>query len=266
MKKKFRLGVIGGGFMANAIVKGAIRTQFLVPQEIAVSEPNEEKRAALSKTGVAVFTDNRLLASDCDYLLFAVKPQTFPVVAEELKGCNLPVLMSIMAGKTKKSLRDAVGANAKVARIMPNLPCCVGEGMSGIDAESLSEEEKKFVFGLFSSVGKVAEVKESLLNAVTGVSGSGPAYVYLFIKSLAEAAVKEGLTQEQAIGLAIQTVKGGVKMAEESEKSLDELIGAVSSKGGTTVAALNSFADDGFEDIVGRAVSAAVRRAEELAQ
>lgn len=264
--KKVTLGVIGGGFMARAIVEGAISTHFLKPNEIAVSEPAEEKREAFAKLGVYVTDNNRELAEHAQYLLFAVKPQTFPTVAEELKGVQLPVLISIMAGKTKQTISSALGSAKKIARVMPNLPCSVGEGMSGIDASSLSCTEKEFVLGLFSSVGKVVETEETQLGVVTGISGSGPAYVYLFLKSMIEAGVKEGLSEEQAKTLVMQTVRGGLKMAETSSSSLDELIAAVSSKGGTTVAALDSFAKDDFAGSVERAVSAAVRRAEELSQ
>lgn len=261
-----QLGVIGGGFMAKAIIEGAIAKKILPPREIVVGEPNAEKRKAFAALGVGVTADNRALAARCRYLLFAVKPQVFPAVAEELKGLALPVVISIMAGKTKQSIRSALGCSDQIARIMPNLPCCVGAGASAVSAETLSAEVRGFVLGLFSAVGSVTEVDESLLNAVTGISGSGPAYVYLFLKSLIEAGEEAGLSAECAKSLAIQTIKGGVAMAESSSASLDDLIAAVSSKGGTTVAALDSFAQDDFAGSVHRAVAAAVRRAEELAK
>ena len=265
MEKRATLGVIGAGFMANAIIGGAIAKKFLFPEEILVSEPDETLRSALAARGVRIASDNRTAAASCDYLLLSVKPQVFPAVARELEGTELPVLISIMAGKTRAAIARATGAK-KVARVMPNLPCSVGAGMSGTDCSALSPREAAFVQGLFGAVGEVAEVGESLLDAVTAVSGSGPAYVYLFLLSLVHAGIKEGMTEDQAKKFAFQTVEGGMKMAKTSDKSLEELIAAVSSKGGTTVAALDSFKRDGFEESVLRAVNAAVRRAKELSE
>ncbi len=266
MKKRFIFGIIGGGFMGHAIANGAIRSGFLAPDKIIVSEPIMARTEIFRQMGVCVCTDNRRVAENCEYLLFAVKPQVFPEVAVSLRGCEFPTLISIMAGKTKESVRAALGApNAKIARAMPNLPCSVGEGMTGIDTSELSETDRAFVVGLFSANGKVVETAK--LDAVTGISGSGPAYVYLFLQALVKAGVEQGFGTEQARLLALQTLKGGVKMVEEHpEKSLSDLIAAVSSKGGTTVAALNSFEKDAFEESVSHAVAAAVKRAEELSE
>lgn len=265
MEKKVKLGVIGGGFMAQAIIKGAVEKKFLAEDQILVSEPDVSRRAFFKDLGVNLAANNREVAESCEYLLLAVKPQVFPAVAEELRGTALPILISIMAGKTKDAIKRATDAD-KVARIMPNLPCSVGAGMAGTDCSDLSAEGGAFVRGLFEAVGEAEEVGEKLLDAVTGVSGSGPAYVYLFLLSLIHAGVKHGMTEEQAKKFALQTVEGGARMAKTSEKSLEELIAAVSSKGGTTIAALDSFRKDDFEGIVERAVDAAVRRAGELSE
>ena len=264
MKKAYKLGVIGGGFMAHAIVNGAVSQKFLSAEEIIVSEPDETRRRGFSDLGVHVTQNNREAAEGGEYVLVSVKPQVFPAVAEDLKGAQA-VLISIMAGKTKASVKRATGAE-KVARVMPNLPCSVGAGMAGIDCSDLSERGKAFVHGLFEAVGAAEEVPETLLDAVTGVSGSGPAYVYLFLLSLIRAGVEQGMTEAQAKKFAFQTLEGGVKMAKSSDKSLEELIAAVSSKGGTTIAALDSFRKDDFEGSVSRAVEAAVRRAKELSE
>lgn len=262
---KYQLGVIGCGFMAQAVLFGAINSGFLSPDNVIVSDPDAEKRKSMAEKGIHTVAQNSVVAQSCRYLLFAVKPQTFESVAHELSGVTFPVALTIMAGKSKQTVKNAVSCGA-VARIMPNLPCAVGEGITGIDAAELDPEGQAFVFGLFGAVGKTISVDEREINAVTGISGSGPAYVYLFLKSLTEAGMAQGLSQEKAIKLALQTVKGGVAMAECSEKSLDELIAAVSSKGGTTVAALESFARDDFRGSVARAVDACVKRAEELSQ
>lgn len=265
MKKHYTLGVIGGGFMARAIVSGALAKNVLTAGDILVCDPSEDSRAYFRTQGIDVSEDNRDAVKNSDYILFAVKPQTFPSVAAELKGEHFPVVISIMAGKTKDSILRATGAE-KVARIMPNLPCSVGAGMTAIDASDLDEAERNFVLGLFLSVGEVIETEEGLLNAVTAVSGSGPAYIYLFLRALIHAAEEHGLRSEQAATLAFQTMEGGLTMAKTSGKSLDALIAAVSSKGGTTVAALDSFRGDDFEGSVSRAVAAAARRAGELSE
>lgn len=267
MEREKKLGVIGGGFMAQAIVRGAIGKKFLAPQEIIVSEPDEKKRGEISSLGVAVCDDNLLAAKSSQFLLLAVKPQVFAEAAAGLRGTELPVVITIMAGKTKSKIREVLGDNVKVARVMPNLPCSVGQGVAAIDASELDEGERKFVFGLFSAVGTAVETEESLLNAVTGISGSGPAYVYLFLQSLIRAGMEQGLSEEQAKMLSLQTLKGGVGMVEAfPEKPVQELIDAVSSKGGTTVAALESFRGDDFAGCISRAVQAATKRAAELSK
>lgn len=266
MKKKYILGVIGGGFMARAVIDGSLSHKFLSPDQISVGEPDETRAAYFRERGIATYTDNRKIAFDCDYLLLAVKPQVFVSVAEELKNGELPVLISIMAGKSKSAIKTSLG-NVRIARAMPNLPCSVGEGVTCLDTSDFTAVEREFVFGLFASVGKALETPESLLDAVTGVSGSGPAYVYLFLQSLVKAGCEHGLSEARSKELALQTVKGGVRMVElNPDKSLSELIDAVSSKGGTTVAALDSFRRDDFAGSISRAVTAAVNRAEELSR
>lgn len=266
MKKNYALGVIGGGFMARAIIQGIVSKRILSPECIIVSEPISERADIFSDLGAVVTCDNRFVAQNSEYLLFAVKPQVFQEVAEGLNGVCIENAISIMAGKTKDVIKRTLGTG-KVARAMPNLPCSVGEGMIGIDTSDFFEEERAFIYKLFESTGKVVETEEGMLNAVTGVSGSGPAYVYLFLQALVEAGVSQGFTEEQAKQFAVQTVKGGIKLVEQNpQKTLQELIDAVSSKGGTTVAALTSFANDGFKPSVARAVDAAVKRAMELSE
>ena len=265
MKKHYTLGVIGGGFMARAILSGALAKGILTAEEIIVCDPSEGSRKYFVGLGVAVSSENHDALRDSSYLLLSVKPQTFAAVAQELKGERYPVVISIMAGKTKAGIRAATGAE-HIARVMPNLPCSIGAGMTAVDAEELSEQDRNFVLGLFLSVGEVIETEEGQLNAVTAVSGSGPAYVYLFLRAFIDAAQEQGLRREQAQTLVFQTLEGGLAMAKTSSKSLDELIAAVSSKGGTTVAALDRFRADGFEQSVSHAVAAAAKRAEELSE
>lgn len=264
MKNQRILGVIGGGFMARAILSGAIGKGMLSAEDIIVSDPDAGSRDYFENLGVAAVSDNRR-ALACKYLLLAVKPQTFSLVADELKGEHYPIVISIMAGKTKKAISAATGA-AQIARVMPNLPCSIGCGMTAVDATMLDADAGHFVLELFHAVGEVIEVEERLLDAVTALSGSGPAYIYLFLKALISAGEAQGLSGAQARTLAFQTMEGGLAMVRSSGKSLDDLIAAVSSRGGTTVAALDSFRSDGFEESVMRAVHAAAERARELSE
>lgn len=265
MKKEYKLGVVGGGFMAKAIVDGVIGKKCLLPEQIILSEPSEEKRRYFSERGVSAVYDNPSVAEKSEFVLLCVKPQMFGEVSQSLRGAEK--IITIMAGKTKESVRNALGKEVKIARAMPNLPCSVGAGMVGLDCSEFDGEDKTFVLKLFSSTGEVVETAEEQLNAVTGVSGSGPAYVYLFLKSLAEAGVKAGLKEEQAYKMALQTLKGGIAHVEANpDKSLSELIAAVSSKGGTTVAALSEFEKGGFSQTIEKGVMAAVERAAQLSK
>lgn len=268
MDKRYVLGIIGGGFMARAIAEGAIGSGFLSPENIIVGEPDRKQAEYFLSRGIAVCIENKTVAECCGYLLFAVKPQAFAEAARGLSGTDLPVIITIMAGVTKERIkRELTSPQLKIARVMPNLPCSVGKGMTGVDALDLERKDREFVMGLFSSFGKTIGVREEQLNAVTGISGSGPAYVFLFLQALMKAGEEQGFTQEEAKTLALQTVAGGVALAEsQREKSFQELIAAVSSKGGTTLAALACLQAGGFEETVSRAVDAAVHRAEELSR
>ena len=270
MKKQFKLGVIGGGFMAQAILKGAIYSDYLKPKKIIVSDVSKEALDKLDYLGVNVTVNNRDVAENCEYLLLAVKPQNFAAVAESLHGLPVEKVISIMAGVRKDKIKELLfGKNIKVARAMPNLPCSIGSGMTGVDMSDFEDsvDDCAFVDSVFNSLGNVLSISEEKLNAVTGISGSGPAYVYMFIDALIKAGVRQGLTEDEAKTLAVSTVFGGADMVAHSEdKTLEELISAVCSKGGTTIQAVNSFQKDDLYGIVDRAVDACVVRAKELSE
>ena len=268
MRKMYKLGVIGGGFMAQAILKGAVYSDFIKPKKIIVSDVS---RAALEKVeylGVVTTQSNREVAENAEYVLLAVKPQNIAKVAESLRGVPVEKVITIMAGVKRSSIRELLyGEDLKIARAMPNLPCSVGSGMIAVDSSEMEGDvdDLSFVNSLFSNCGTVISVPEEKLNAVTGISGSGPAYVYLFIDGLIKAGMKHGLSEDEAKTLAVTTVYGGAEMVAQSEdKTLDELIAAVCSKGGTTIQAVESFRADDLEGTIGRAVDACVKRAEEL--
>lgn len=264
MKKNFKLGVIGAGFMANAIINGVLTSGILSPEEIFVSDINETSLNNLGKLGVKTTLNNSDVFSSAEYVLLAVKPQTFISFDNEKKD-SVSKVISIMAGINKAKIKEKF-KNAKVVRCMPNTPVSVGFGAIGIDcSEFTDEKDVDFIKNLFSQVAKVVFVEEDKLSAVTGISGSSPAYFYLFAKSLIDAGVKKGLSEKEAETLVLATMQGSVKMMEQrGDKSINDLITAVCSKGGTTIEAMKVFDDNKLSDTVDKAVNACVNRANEL--
>ncbi len=265
MKKKFKLGVIGAGFMATAIIQGVVGAKKLSSSDIIVSDTYEEALNRARVNGVNVTTDNFYLVDNSEYVLFAVKPQSLNVVLDEIKGADCDKFISIMAGVKRSRIKE-VFPKAKICRCMPNTPCSIGAGAVGTDLSDYSENiDVEFIKNLFTSLAEVVFVSEDKINAVTGVSGSSPAYFYLFLKGIIDAGVKNGLTESEAKLLAVNTMLGSAKMVlKNQDKTLDELITAVCSKGGTTIEAIKVYNDNGLNDITEKAVDACVKRSKEL--
>lgn len=264
MNTKFKLGVIGAGNMASAIISGTLKG-LLTPAEIIISDKDETKLANFAACGITTTTDNATVASNSENILFAVKPQIAPLVFEDVKqSVSAETIISIMAGITTSTLEKNLGKHNFV-RVMPNTPAMLGEGMSALAFKG-DFKNKEFLFNLFNSFGKTVELDESLFDAVTSVSGSGPAYVYMFIKSMIEGGIDGGLTAETSKTLTLQTIIGACKMVENSPKSIDELIDAVCSKGGTTIEAVNSFKNDDLNGIIRSGIAKCKRRSEELSR
>lgn len=267
MKKKFKLGVIGAGFMATSIIGGAISNKILEGNDVIVSDVNQTSLDKIAKFGVNTTTNNVELVNSSEFVLFAVKPQNLTDLLVSIKDSNNDDLkfISIMAGVKKEKIKKSF-SNSKVARCMPNTPCAIGFGSVGLDLSDFNDEkDKEFINKLFSTLATVVCVSEDKLNAVTGVSGSAPAYFYLFLKGIIEAGVQHGLSYEDAKLLATSTMVGAGKMVENNkEKSLDELINAVCSKGGTTIEAVKVYNDAGITAITKEAIDACVKRSFEL--
>ena len=262
--KSYKLGVIGAGFMATALIKGAIESGVLFANEIFVTDLSNDALDRISTLGVIVTGDVKELVDNSKFVLFAVKPQNLNDVLLAIKDCSCEKFISIMAGVKKQKIK-AVFNNAKIARCMPNTPCSIGCGAVGLDVSDFSSEDSKFIIDLLQSIASVSLVGEDKLNAVTGISGSAPAYFYLFLKSVIDAGVKNGLSYEEAKKLATSTMIGAGKMVEQNpEKSIEQLIDAVCSKGGTTIEAVKVYKESGLFDISDRAVNACVKRSFEL--
>lgn len=264
MEKNFKLGVIGAGFMASAIINGALSSGFLSPKDIIVTDKSDKARERIKSSGVTVGEASEVI-NKSEFVLFAVKPQNFIELKDESKECSCKKFISIMAG-VKKDRIKSVFSNAKVARCMPNTPCSVGYGAVGIDlSDYTDEDDASFIKNLFSSFATVATLDESKLNAVTGISGSSPAYFYLFLQGIIEAGVKNGLDYETAKNFAANTMIGAGKMILlNNDKTLDELINAVCSKGGTTIEAVNVYKNAELGKISEKAVDACIKRSSEL--
>ncbi len=265
MKKKFKLGVIGAGFMSTAIIQGVISAKKILANNIIVSDVSESALERANKNGVNVTTDNAYLVNNSEFVLFAVKPQSLTEVLTQIKGAKCDKFISIMAG-VKKAKIKSVFRDAKVCRCMPNTPCSIGNGAIGADISDYTNEyDVDFIKNLFLPLATVVFVSEDKLNAVTGVSGSSPAYFYLFLKGIIDAGVKNGLTEEEATTLAVSTMIGsGYMVLKNKDKTLDELITAVCSKGGTTIEAINVYKNNALNDITEKAVDACVKRSAEL--
>ncbi|MBE7089121.1 MAG: pyrroline-5-carboxylate reductase [Clostridiales bacterium] len=269
MKKRYKLGVIGCGFMAKAIIKGAVLSDFLRAKKIIVSDLSEDNLFEVEDSlGVHTVMDDRFVAENCEYLLIAVKPQNFAEVAVEIKSAKPSKIISVMAGVKKERIKTAISQDIQVCRCMPNLPCSIGSGMMGVDMTDFNRnlDDLDFISKLFNCMGTVLSVDEGKMDAVTGISGSGPAYVFMFIDSLIDAGVNQGLTKDEAKILAVQTVLGGAEMVLNSKNSVPELIKRVCSKGGTTIEAIKVLEEENFRKTVDKAVDACVKRSKELSE
>ncbi|KAL7782935.1 pyrroline-5-carboxylate reductase [Trichoderma ceciliae] len=270
-----KLAFIGGGNMASAII-GGLANQGIDKQNIIVSEPWDVNREKIAATGVQTTTSNVEAGQDADLIIIAVKPQITKTVCQELGGswshrATLPIVVSIAAGITLDSLRDwlktSEGKTAPIVRVMPNTPALVGEGASGLYAsKDVNENDKQLVNALLGSVSKATEWvdREELLDVVTGLSGSGPAYFFAMVEHLITSATALGLPKEQATRLAKQTCLGAGQMLVTSSDEPSQLRKNVTSPNGTTHAALQTFESLGFDEVVDKAVKAATSRASEL--
>lgn len=262
-----KLGFIGGGNMAQAIISGLVASG-VSASNIMVSDPVDAIREMLSKQGVQTTTDNDELLNFSDTIVLAIKPQLFEVVLSPLSGkFSDQVILSIAAGVTIDTIAQLTGHN-KIVRAMPNTPALVQAGATGLFAsEAISEADKTNSETILSATGIVIWVdSEEKLHAVTAVSGSAPAYFFYVMESMVQAGVELGLTEEQAKQLTLQTAFGSAKMALQSEDSPTVLRQKVTSPNGTTHAAIESMKADGFDKIIAKGMQACVTRSEEMAR
>lgn len=262
------LGFIGCGNMAQAMLKAVLAKGIYKPEEIIVSRRNASELEKIKKElSVETTTDNVLVAKKADILILAVKPTQFaeviPAIADDIKEEAL--VISIAAGQTIENIESLFGKDIKLVRTMPNTPALVLTGATGMCFNAhVKEEDKAQAVKLFESFGVTAVVSEPMIDTVIGVSGSSPAYVFMFIEAMADAAVADGMPRAQAYELAAQTVMGSAKMVLETGKHPGELKDMVCSPGGTTIEAVRVLEEKGFRSAVIEGQRACVKKAREI--
>ncbi len=262
-----KLGVIGCGKMGTAFVAGAVRSGVVAGADVIGIDPIKAAREHFSKETNARVAEEISALADCDVVLLCTKPQDACGALENLVGVSKesPLVISIAAGVKLAALEQAAAGRARIVRAMPNTPAAVGKGASGFCMGQLAQEKDKATAKqILGSVGLAVEVPERLMDAVTGLSGSGPAYAYLFIDALADGGVKAGLPRADAIRLAAQTVWGAAAMVLETGEHPAVLKDMVTSPGGTTIAGLAELEKHGLRSALIEAVTAATRRSVEL--
>ncbi len=262
------IAFLGGGNMASAIIGGLLSSGVATKEEIsATAKTRETARSLRERFGIRTGTDNAAAASRADILFLAVKPHVLPDVIAEVRDA-LPqdaLVISIAAGTTISSMERMFSRKVKLVRAMPNTPALVREAMTAVCANSeVSEAELAEAVRLFACLGKCEVVPETLMDTVVGVSGSSPAYVFMLIEAMADAAVADGMPRAQAYRFAGQAVLGSAKLALETGKHPGELKDSVCSPGGTTIEAVAVLEEKGLRDAVLSAQRACVRKSKEM--
>lgn len=268
MSEQWRLVFLGGGQMAEAIARGVIAAGLLKPEQITASELRPDRRAYLeSKVGIKAVATNAEAVGMGDVILLAVKPQDTAVVLADIGQLVRPdqVIVSIAAGVPLSKLEAPFAQPIPVIRVMPNTPCLVGAGMAAIarGTHATAEHEAR-VLGIFNATGKAVSVYEKDLDAVTGLSGSGPGYVAIVIEAMIDGGVRAGLARDIATTLAVQTVLGSAQMLAETGEHPARLKDMVTSPGGTTIAGVHALEQAGLRAAFMDAIVAATERSREL--
>ncbi|MHA1731357.1 MAG: pyrroline-5-carboxylate reductase [Promethearchaeota archaeon] len=268
MPQKIRLGILGVGNMGSAIASGILGTGVVPDSEIRMYDVDSEKLENFTKNTNAMACVSEVeLVENSDLVILAIKPQVASSVLEKISGgfTGEHVILSIMAGIPISFIRARVPAVGSIIRVMPNTPLLVGEGMTCLSfEEKVPPQARKLAMEIFSQLGKALELEEKYLDAVTALSGSGPAYVLAFLEALADGGLKVGLSKTTALELAAQTVLGTIKLYLERGLHPAQLRDVVTSPGGTTIAGLHELERGKFKASVMDAVESATKRSKEL--
>lgn len=268
-KLKGKLAFLGSGNMAEAILKGVISADMIASENIICNDKIEDRLSFLQDSyAVSVESDTKKCVMAADVIFISVKPQSINELLAVISECDLTdkLFVSICAGVLSSSIESVLN-QAKVVRVMPNTPVFVAKGFSGISAgKYATADDIAVVKNIFSAVGDVLEVSESMIDSVTAVSGSGPAYVFYFLESMVSAAMDIGFSEEEAKLAVFATFSGALDLAQQSDDSLSSLRKKVTSKGGTTEAALAVMQDTKIKDNIAMAVRSALEKSIELSK
>lgn len=266
MSKK-RIGFIGAGNMATAIINGILTNKAKDAEDISVFDLDAEKLSLMKEKGTDTVSSCKELAAKSDIIVLAVKPQNYDEVLSDIKDSvkDTTVVVTIAAGISIEYVRRGLGKNCPAVRVMPNTPLLLGKGATAVcRSENIGDDDFEEVFRMFSLSGDAVILPEDQMNAVIAVNGSSPAYVYLFAKSMVDYAVSVGIDRETALSLVCKTFEGSAAMLRESGDSPETLIQKVSSKGGTTIEAMKVLNEREVPKAIFDAMDACTKRAEEL--
>ncbi len=265
-----KIGFIGCGNMAKAIIGGMIKSKLVSSNNIITSALSDNTlQDVKNEFNINTTKDSREVIQKSDIIIVAVKPNTYDSVLNSVKNLidNTKIIVTIAAGKTIASIENVIGNDKKIVRTMPNTPALVNEGMSAIcKNKNITDEELNTIKTIFDSFGKSEIVQEYLIDAVIGVSGSAPAYVFMFIEAMADGAVAAGMPRSQAYKFASQAVMGSAKMVLESGKHPGELKDMVCSPGGTTIEAVKTLEAEGLRNSVIKGIEACIAKSKEMNQ
>lgn len=264
-----KLAVLGGGKMGGILLRGVIDKKILSPDRITVTDIDKDRLQTLASTlRVSVSSDNKKAVKNADIVILAVKPQIFPDLLQDIRQAATAskLFMSIAAGITTGAIEKGLPKGARILRVMPNVNALAGEGAAAVSrGKNAKPDDARYALAILGSVGLAVEVEEKLMDAVTGLSGSGPAYCFVIIEALADAGVQLGLPRNLAEKLAVQTVLGSARLCQVADQHPAQLKNMVTSPGGTTAAGLQVLEEGKIRATLIGAVEAAVRRAGELA-
>lgn len=256
------------GNMGQVILTGILNSQLFEPENILVYDVNYDKADMVKKKyGVQWAATNQCLIEQSNVVILCIKPQTVTNMLQSitLSGWEHKLLISILAGVHIKTLAQLTADKMPITRVMPNTPCLIQAGISALAFnEYVSQKQKELVINLFRAIGETCVLDEELLDAVTGVSGSGPAYIYMMLEAMIDGGVKMGLPRDVSRQLAIETMLGAAKMVKQTGKHPGELKDMVTSPGGTTIAAVASLEENGLRTALIKAVEVATTKAKQL--
>lgn len=255
---RYKLGFLGVGVMAGAILDKVLDNLDglgITSADIAAYDIDSAKLHTYSQKGINAAAGAQDLFGDCEIVIMGIKPQFYAEILSGVHVFNCKTVVSIMAGIKIATLRKALGGNAGIVRVMPNTPCKIGEGMSALAFDNVDEASAAFIKSIFASCGKIAEIAEQKFDAVTSISGSGPAYVYMFADGLIKGGIEGGLSAAESKQLALQTIIGAARLAMTDETPLDVLVDRVCSKSGTTIEAVDYYKEAGLTDIIKEGVT-----------